>query len=568
MSSSKYRSNDDDEGISKTTIIAATVGLTVIGTGLWIASRFKVVPANQFMAKTGFLVDKVHVSRKTIQWPFQVIKKFDMHPLTYQFTGTNIMSKEMIGFELPVKFNIAPIHPDDNHQGFVNYATRVGGMTSDEVHALIENIIIGKTREFTSNMTIEDIVRDKNAFKKGVVAHIEAELEENGFKATSANISDIKDPPGVDYFKNLMRKATSEANSTSSIAVAEAEKTRIVGEKDREVETRKQQSTLEATAKEVESKQNQNVSEYERDLKIMRTNNKQKERMAEIEAHQVTQMRQIEVESKLNFHKQQQELEKLRSEKVIKATAEAEAVLKTAQMEADAVRIKAEARATAVKIGADADLFEKTRKAEADLIAASKKAEADLYTKTRDAEADFITKTKEADAALFARTKEADGVLFYESKKAEATKLTAEADLVAQRNHAIGVQANLEAQAEGLRKMYETSHENPEMATFYLAIKEGGIFKEGGLFDNMGKHQAAAINGLQPKIHIWNTGADAKNPYTDVISSLVKTSPPLLDVLQQQTGIKLPSWVPGSSSGGADAITSVINKMNQQSIDK
>lgn len=518
---------------------ATTTAVGVLCIGAFLASRFKVVPANQFMAKTGFLIDGVSISRKTIQLPFQVIRKIDMHPLTYQFVGTNIMSKEMIGFELPVKFNIAPIHPEKNLQGFINYATRIGGMTDSEVHALIENIIIGKTREFTSNMTIEDIVRDKNAFKTGVVAHIEAELEENGLEATSANISDIKDPAGVDYFKNLMRKATSEANTISSVAVAEAEKTRIVGEKTREVETRQQETTLEAKAKETESLQLQNISQYERDLTIMRTNNKQKEQLVEIDAHRATQLRKIEVESELNLKKQQQELERLRSEKVVKATAESEAVLKAAQMEAEAIKIKADATSAAIRINAEAQLFERTRKAEADQIAQNKKAEADYFAAGKQADAIKL----KADADLVAQNKQAEADLITSEKSAEATKLKADADLIAQTKLAAGIQAQLEAQATGLEKIYTVSKENPQLATLYLAMKEGKVFEPDGLFDRIGAHQAKAINGLQPKIHIWNTG-DQQTGFSHVIKNLTKTVPPLLDVLQQQTGIKLPNeWL-------------------------
>jgi len=538
--------NDHNKTISnlkKSLIIGGPILFGVVGIGAFIASRFKVVAANQFMAKTGFLVDGVHISRKTILWPFQEIRRIDMHPLTYQFVGTNIFSKEMIGFELPVKFNIAPIDPEKNLQGFINYATRVNGMTPDDVHALIENIIIGRTREYTANMTIEDIVRNKSAFKTGVVDHIKEDLEKNGFETTTANISDIKDPPGIDYFKNLMRKAISEANTSSSIAVAEAEKTRIVGEKNRQVETRKQESTLEATAKETESIQHQNISQYERDLIIMRTQNEQKQKLAAIDAHKATQLRQIEVESELNLKKQQQELERLRSEKVIKAIAEAEAVLKTAQMEADAIKIKAEANSTAIRIKADANLFERNRQADANLFEQNKIAEANLFAAEKSADAIKL----KAEADLIAQTKLADANLITSTKAAEATKLKADADLIAQTKLAEGIHAQLVAQANGLEKIYSVSTTNPQLATFYLAMKEGKVFEENGLFDRLGKHQAEAINGLQPKIHIWNTG-DNREGFASIISGLTKTVPPILDVLQQQTGIKLPNdWLSDQS---------------------
>ena len=522
--------------------LAAGVGATGLlvltglgGLGAFAAFRFKVAPPNQFIAKTGFLVKGIHVSRKTLQLPFQTINRYDMRPQTYQFIGKNIMSKELIGFELPVKFNIAPIHPEHNLEGFINYVTRVGSMPQEEKDALIENIIIGKTREYTSNMTIIDMVENKDAFKKGVVAHIAEELEENGFQATSANISDIADPPGVDYFKNLMKKATSEANTKSSIDVAEAEKTRIVGEKNREVETRKQQYTLEAQAKQIESQQSQNISEYERDLEIMRTNNKQKEDLAKIESHKATELRQIAVESELNQHRQQQELERLRSQKVILAIAEAEAVLKTAQMEADAIKIKAEAQSVAIKIQADADLFDKTKIAEALYVTQSRQAEADFISTERQAQAKFITQSKQAEADLVSKEKEA-----------EAIKLVAEANLIAKNKEAIGVQALLKAQAAGLQEFYESANENPEMASLHLLTTQGHVFDKDGLFDRIAKHQADAIHGLEPKINIWNTGSDSKTQYTDVISDLAKVTPPILDAIKQQTGIDLLGCLPSS----------------------
>jgi flotillin len=50
---------------------------------------------------------------------------------------------------------------------------------------------------------------------------------------------------------------------------------------------------------------------------------------------------------------------------------------------------------------------------------------------------------------------------------------------------------------------------------------------------------------MNPKINIWNTGsadgaADAMAPLRNLFTSL----PPMLDVVQSQTGIKLPGWMP------------------------
>ena len=64
MSNSKESNSFIDSPVAK---VAVGVSIFAVGAGLFVASRFKVVPANQFMAKTGFLVNGVHVSRKTIQ---------------------------------------------------------------------------------------------------------------------------------------------------------------------------------------------------------------------------------------------------------------------------------------------------------------------------------------------------------------------------------------------------------------------------------------------------------------------------------------------------------------------
>ena len=249
------------------------------------------------------------------------------------------------------------------------------------------------------------------------------------------------------------------ANTSSRIDVAEARKHGDVGEKTRQVETRKQQSVMEADAKQVETAQNQKMSDYARLLAVTVTTNKQQEDMAKIEAYKTTQSKQIEVESELNKQKQTQELEKLRSVSVVKATADAEAIIKMAQADGEAKKIAADAQ--------------------------------------------FYAKSKEADA----------------------------------------IRAVLEAQTQGLDKIYAVSSTNPQMASFYLALDKG-VFNRDGLFSVLADKQAQAIYNLNPKINIWNTGAAASgNSYTDVISGLGKTIPPMLDAIQQQTGIKLPSWM-------------------------
>lgn len=436
--------------------VTSIAGLSAAGLGAFAAMRYRSVPANMFMAKTGLFIKDVHVSRKTFQLPFQKIKIINMEPINYHFLGSN-MSKELVPFKLPLTFTVSPKHPDEDMLGFIRYATRLGDMNHDGVKNIIGGIVNGETRGFVGGMTIEQIFSDKDAFRKHVVERVQQDLDQFGLKIHNANIEEMHDTEGNSYFENLKKKALEGANTQSRIAVSEARKEGDIGEKEREIITRKQRSILEADAKQTETQQNQKMSDYSRELSITNTTNQQQEQLAKIEAHKAMETKRIDVESDLNKRKQAQELERLRSEQVIKATASAEAKVKDAEADAAAMEIRAKAQ--------------------------------------------FFAKSKEAD----------------------------------------GIKALLEAQAEGLGKIYDVSKSNPEMASFYLAL-EKGLFNPHGLFATVAHEQAEAIRGLEPKIHIWNTG-EKQGAYTDIIKDLTKTLPPILDVVQNQTGIKLPTWM-------------------------
>ena len=126
--------------------------------------------------------------------------------------------------------------------------------------------------------------------------------------------------------------------------------------------------------------------------------------------------------------------------------------------------------------------------------------------------------------------------------EAAATKTKADAHFYAKSKEADGIKAILEATATGLGKVYDISQSNPELASFYLAL-EKGVFNNDGLFSVIADKQAMAIRGLEPKINIWSTGQNSSgNNFTDVMTDLAKSVPPIIDAIQQQTQIKLPKF--------------------------
>lgn len=65
-------------------------------------------------------------------------------------------------------------------------------------------------------------------------------------------------------------------------------------------------------------------------------------------------------------------------------------------------------------------------------------------------------------------------------------------------------------------------------------------------YEKLAQANAKAINGLQPKISVWNTGpagADGGTDGSGPIRNLFQSLPPLLSTIQEQTGISPPSWL-------------------------
>lgn len=147
---------------------------------------------------------------------------------------------------------------------------------------------------------------------------------------------------------------------------------------------------------------------------------------------------------------------------------------------------------------------------------------------------------KAAEAAAEAKKKQADANLYSRQKEAEA-------QLVENAKHAEGIAAIARAQAEALRQLEEAA--TPDMVKFYLGL-QSGFFKE------MADSSAAAIQGLQPKINVWNTGSQADKDGSTFapLRNLFTTIPPMADALESQAGMKMPSWMPNNDSGKADFV--------------
>lgn len=181
--------------------------------------------------------------------------------------------------------------------------------------------------------------------------------------------------------------------------------------------------------------------------------------IANIEAKRATELKDEELKRNVEIKRAAAEMERLRANDVVKATIAREAKQQAADAKAYEIKTDQEAQA-------DARAYLKEAEAKASFLAV-----------TQSVNAESMKLQKMADASNYAALKEADAKLQIQLKEAEGMGAIA------------GAYGKM-AQAFG----------GPAGLLQYMMIKEG-------TFVQLAAQNAKAVQNLQPKITVWNTGA-------------------------------------------------------------
>lgn len=165
------------------------------------------------------------------------------------------------------------------------------------------------------------------------------------------------------------------------------------------------------------------------------------------------------------------------------------------------------------------------------------------YENLRDGEGRKANTEFTADAELYKAKRKAEADYEAARLQAEARKLQADAEFYTKKQSAAGL---------------------IEMANAYGAMSNvlGGpagliqwMMLERGTYENLARQNACAIQGLQPKINVWNTGSNAESADSMApIRNLFQSLPPLLSTIQDQTGMMPPSWLAQMPQQGQEKI--------------
>ncbi|KQJ97144.1 flotillin-like protein 2 [Brachypodium distachyon] len=484
-------------------------------------ARFHVADASQYLAITGWGIDDVKLAKKALVFVGQDCKKFSISPVNYEFE-VHAMSAEKLPFVLPAVFTIGPkVTPaitdppakgiQEMEQQLLLYAKLIAPLHNSDtkVHDLVKGVIEGETRVLAAELTMEEIFKGTKTFKKQVFERVQLELNQFGLIIYNANVKQLVDVPGHEYFSYLGQKTQQDAANQAKVDVAEAKMKGEVGAKERDGLTRqnaakvdaetkvlsvrqqgqglKEEAKVKAEVKVFENAREAEVAAAMADLKMKKAGWDKQAKVAEVEAAKAVAIREAELQMEVERKNALRQTEKLKAEQLSKATVQYE----TGVQDSNALLYSRQK-------AAEAALFEQMRAAEA------RKAQAD---------AQFFEQKMSEDAKLYAKQKEAESLAL------------------------VG-----KAKTEYVASMLQALGGNYHALRDYLMI-------DGGMYAEMARINAGAVNGMQPKISIWSNGegaggseAAAGNALQQV-AGVYKMLPPLLSTVHEQTGMLPPAWI-------------------------
>ncbi|KAJ3214600.1 hypothetical protein HDU67_001465 [Dinochytrium kinnereticum] len=455
---------------------------------------YHVAKPSEYLVIRGFGIHDTHICSKFFVMPGQRVSRLNMAPINYTLS-LQAMSHEKLEFELPAVFTIGPKDDGESLRRYARFLAETAGSKPTSLEELIRGVIEGEMRVIAASLTIEEIFKDRKSVKEGIMSNVQKELDQFGLFIYNANIKQLHDSSGSEYFQYMRLKTHEGAVNQAKVDVAAARYHGDVGEAERKGKTRQENSRIEASTIIFENERKAEIVNAQTQLNLHTTEYDLKVNLAKIEAQKASELRGFELQRNIETKKAAAEEERLRATQLAKAKVEAEATIATA----------------------DAELYKAQREADAGLYSRAKvEAEARITL----ADAELYKRQKDADAALYSRQKDAEGVLYSSQKEAE------------------GIKAKFEAQAQGLKAIQEVFND-PQAMIQYIMIEKG-------IYQDLAKSNAEAIRGLQPKLNIWNTGGSSDGGAGgDPLKSIrdMQSVIPLVSGINEMTGISPPAWL-------------------------
>lgn len=247
------------------TVKNVTLVLGVTSISAFMIVRYRVANASQYVVRTGLGIPGVSITKKAIQWPFQKAVTMSMNPHNYTF-ALSAMSREKVEFNLPGVFTIGP---EDSTESLSKYVTLLSGheQSMDEI---IKGLIEGETRVLAASLDIEEIFNGRDKFRTTIITAVQDELAKFGLVIYNANIKELEDSKGSEYFVNMRQRKLASAENQARRDIADAKFQGDVGVKEKQRDTRIQTAIYESEAIQTENTRNAEIAKSTAEYQILK----------------------------------------------------------------------------------------------------------------------------------------------------------------------------------------------------------------------------------------------------------------------------------------------------------
>lgn len=372
------------------------IAIIVIAIVILIAIGYVKAPPNTAFIISGLRKkNRVLIGQSGIRVPF--LERMDrltleLIPIDVK-TSSEVPTADYINVRADAAVNIKVDNETDGalEQAAVNFLNLDGA----SIGRIAREVLEGNMREIIGQMTLEEMVGDRQKFADKVKENAAPDLAGMGLKIVAFNVQNFEDHNGV--IENLGVDNVVRIQKKAAISRAESE---------RDIAKAKSQAAKEANDAKVEAAE-----------QIAEKNAQLERRQAALKKDVDTQKAQADAAQDIEAENQRK-LRDVAATNANIAKAEREAELKQKEIELKEYELDA-----LVRKQADADKYAAEKKAEADLIRRQKDAEAKAYEIEQQAKA----QKAKADADKYSAEQQAAGIAAVGAAEAEAIEKRAEA---------------------------------------------------------------------------------------------------------------------------------------------
>ena len=394
-------------------LVLAGAGVVVALAVLFVLFRamWRVAEPNEALIISGFHQDAVEGVAETLGFKIITGKGSVVMPgiqrvryLSLDANETELDITCVTTQGIPVSVKAVVIYKvGDDYASISNAARRFLDKTQDELEQKIKNVFEGHLRSIVGGLTVEQMIREREALTEATRRHSGEEMQKLGLVIDSLQIKEIDDTTG--YIKNLAAPHAAEVQKQARIAQAQADREATEQEQQaealksaarRETEIKKAGYQAEVDRAQRDAAQAGPLAEQMATQKVV----VEKTKVAQLEADRTEQQLQAEVRKPADAeaYRQRTLAEAERDARISRAQAAARETELSAAAAAQRTKIEAAATAEKVRVEAEAQAgsVEAVGRAEGEARRARGLAEADALRAQGLASADAVKARAEA----------------------------------------------------------------------------------------------------------------------------------------------------------------------------